>query len=262
MAENEIRKIIYFDKETIRNVLQEINRGDFSKTTEESMTFQSEGSAEVSLEVKLDIPFWDRFKFLFSSRIAASYMVRKDSSTTITSTELSEFEKLKSKLTKMEDITICDIENSSTSLRVAGGYLKMVKGGVDGVDIKEFKAVMDSYEGYDTYMAKKNQYVRFNNTAFLSNYKRNELLATTMTLYCIPVGKFRKDRFDFIEELSKMEHLVSKTSVKQTLADVYPPLNRLNEPLDKNVQSADNTEELIELLDAVYACISTGKKNG
>ena len=73
----------------------------------------------------------------------------------------------------------------------------MVKGGIDGVDAKEFKTVMDSYDGYDTYKVDAKCYVRFNNSAFVSNYKRNDLLTTTMTLYCIPVGTFDKERFDF-----------------------------------------------------------------
>ena len=33
MSENTINKIIYFDKETIKNILQEINKGDISKKT-------------------------------------------------------------------------------------------------------------------------------------------------------------------------------------------------------------------------------------
>lgn len=58
----------------------------------------------------------------------------------------------------------------------AGEYLRIVKGGVEGVDTKEFKAVMDNYDGYDTYSIDKNSYVRFNNLAFFSNYKINDLL--------------------------------------------------------------------------------------
>lgn len=76
---------------------------------------------------------------------------------------------------------------------MAGGYLKLVKGGVDKVDAKEFKTVMDSYDGYDTYKVDEKRYVRFNNEAFVSNYKRNDLLAATMTLYCIEVGEFSKN---------------------------------------------------------------------
>ena len=87
-----------------------------------------------------------------------------------------------------QDVILSDIENSSTFFRVAGGYLKIVKGGVEGVDTKEFKTVMDSYDGYDTYKISDKIYVRFNNTAFVSNYKRNDILTTMMTLYCIPAS--------------------------------------------------------------------------
>ena len=136
MSKKEIRKIIYFDKETIRNILQEQHHGDFSKTVEASSSVQNEGEIALSTEIKLDVPFIKRLSFLISGRIAASYIVKRDSSTTITSTELSEFEKLKSQLTKMIDVQLHDIENSSTSLRVAGGYLRIVKGEIDGVDKK------------------------------------------------------------------------------------------------------------------------------
>lgn len=146
-----INKIIYFDKETIRNILQEQDHGELSKTTDISTSVQNEGSvsAEASAKLKLDVPLLSRISFLFSGKIDASYMIKRDSTTTISSTEISEFEKLKPLLVPISDIQLTDIENSSTSLRVAGGYLKIIKGGVDGLDTKEFKTVMDSYDGYE-----------------------------------------------------------------------------------------------------------------
>ena len=85
MAKKEIRKIIYFDKETIRNILQEQHHGDYSKITESNVSMKSEGEIEASTKIKLDVPFFLRLSFLFNGRIAASYIVKKDSSTTITS---------------------------------------------------------------------------------------------------------------------------------------------------------------------------------
>lgn len=111
-----------------------------------------------------------RISFLFTGKIDAFYVIKRDSTTTISSTEISEFDKLKSSLISIPDIQLSDIENSSTSLRVAGGYLKIVKDGIDSLDTKEFKTVMDSYDGYDTYNVDKERYVRFNNSAFVSNY--------------------------------------------------------------------------------------------
>lgn len=266
MAKKEIRKIIYFDKETIRNILQEQHHGDYSKTTESNSSVKIEGAIETSSTIKLDVPFISRLSFLFSGRIAASYVVKKDSSTTITSTELSEFEKLKPQLKEIQSIQLHDIENSSTSLRVAGGYLRIVKGGVEGVDTKEFKAVMDNYDGYDTYSIDNNRYVRFNNLAFVSNYKRNDLLATTMTLYCIPVGKFDRERFDFIEEISKMEHLFSQTNRVKMLSDYYPPKTTSESAVVENLinveQKIRTDTDIVELFDVVYACINAEAKNG
>lgn len=262
MSDKRINKIIYFDKETIRNILQERDRGELIKKSDISTTIQNGGSvkAEASAKLKLDVPLLSRISFMFSGKIDASYVVRKDGLTTITSTEISEFEKLKGLLVRMDNVQISDIENSSTSLRVAGGYLKIVKGGIDGLDTKEFKTVMDSYDGYDTYSVDDKRYVRFNNVAFVSNYKRNDLLTTTMTLYCIPVGKFNRERFDFMKEMNKMETLFSTTTKVQTLADVYPPLNKNNSVLEGIKENKDNDN--VVLYDVLYASVSSEGSNG
>lgn len=265
MTKVEIRKIIYFDKETIRNILQEQYHGDYSKKSELSASVRSDGKIETSTKIKLNVPFISRLSFLFHGEIAASYIVKKDKSTTITSTELSEFEKIKSQLKEIKNIQLHDIENSSTSFRVAGAYLRFVKGGVDGVDTKEFKSVMDSYDGYDTYSINHGEYVRFNNSAFLSNYKRNDLLATTMTLYCIPVGEFNRERFDFIKEMSKMDQLFSQANKARTLYDFYPPKTTTkieNKEIYSNVEQNSNSDlDEVKLFDVVYACINAEVKN-
>ena len=261
MAKKEIRKIIYFDKETIRNILQEQHHGEYSKTTDVVRSAQSDGALEVSTMVKLDVPFISRLAFLLNGKLNASYVVKRDSTTTISSTEISEFETIKPQLISIDDIQLFDIENSSTSLRVAGGYLKIVKGGIEGMDTKEFKTVMDSYDGYDTYCIDPNRYVRFNNTAFVSNYKRNDLLTTKMSLYCIPVGKFSKERFDFIKEISKMEKLVSTADRGQTLADAFPSSLSPRKPI-KESETHKSEEDLVELYDVIYAYVTTEAVDG
>lgn len=262
MKKETVNKIIYFDKETIRNILQEKYHGEMSKKTDIFTSTQSQGaiSAEASAKVKLEVPFLSRIAFVFNGKLEASFIAKRDNATTISSTEISEFEKLKPLLIPICDTQLYDIENSSTSLRVAGGYLKIVKGGVDGVDTKEFKAVMDSYDGYDTYKIDDNRYVRFNNAAFVSNYKRNDLLTTTMTLYCIPVGNFERERFDFLKEIQKMEKLISTTESRQTLADVFPP--EISITTDTTVSSANEENDGITLYDVIYACISAEVHNG
>ncbi|MCD7747102.1 MAG: DUF6414 family protein [Firmicutes bacterium] len=263
MAENSINKIIYFDKETIRNILQERNHGKSLKETSISSSTQGQASAsaEVSAKLKLEVPIMSRLQFLFTGKIDASYVIKRDSTTTISSTEISEFEKLKSSLAEIPNVQLYDIENSSTSLRVAGGYLKIVKGGVDGLDTNEFKTVMDSYDGYDTYLVDDGCYVRFNNSAFVSNYKRNDLLTTRMTLYCISVGEFDKTRFDFVQEISKMERLVSTTNKQQTLADIHPSTIEVTENKTK-MDGAQKSKDKVVLYDVLYACVTADAKNG
>lgn len=261
MSSKRIRKIIYFDRETIRNILQEQHQGDYSKTIEKRSSFQSGGEIESSAQIKLNIPVLSRIYFLFSGKLSASYLIKRDGSTTITSTELSEFTKLKSQLIELKGVQIYDIENSSTSLRVAGGYMRIIKGGIDGVDTNEFNAVMNNYDGYDTYRINDSQYVRFNNSAFLSNYKRNDLMTTVLTLYCIPVGKFERKRFDYQNEILKMNRLFSQTDESgRKIADVYPPRQDLKTSTNTDNQNSEN-DNSIELFDVVYACIDAEVTN-
>lgn len=253
-----INKIIYFDKETIRNTLQERNKGTKETQIDLSTSLEGDSKMEANAKIKLAVPFLQRLYFLLSGELAIKYAIRRDSTTTITSTEISEFEKVKPLLKHFPKIQIYDIENSSTCFRVAGGYLRIVKGGVEGVDPKEFKTVMDSYDGYDTYKINEKEYVRFNNTAFVSNYKRNDLLVTQMDIYCVEIGEFDKKQFDFVDQISQMEKLFSRTNEKKKLADIYPPNNRLDKLDDKN---SSGQIHKIKLYDAVYACIPFGEKN-
>ncbi|GAB6181751.1 hypothetical protein JCM14036_30700 [Desulfotomaculum defluvii] len=257
-------KIIYFDKETISNILQELNKG--AKATQTGTTTSVKGSAgiEVGAKVKLAVPFLERLSFLFSGNISLSYVLQRDSTTTLTSTEVSEFEKLKPHLKEMKEVKVNDIENSSTFFRVAGGYLKMIKGGVDGVDIKEFNKVMDNYDGYDTYKVSKDVYVRFNNSAFISNYKRNDLLTTKMNIYCVLIGEFEKENFDFFKQIYKMESLITGVNKSQSLADLYPAKDsKLSEEIteDNDTYSSHKVtyeNDKINLYDVVYASIPFG----
>lgn len=260
MRKKQINKIIYFDRETIRNILQEWEKGQVSQKTDVSSTLQTEGnlSMDVSAKVKLEVPFFARLSFLFSGKLGTAFISKSDSLTTISSTEISEFEKLKPSLECIKNVTLYDIENSSTCLRAAGGYLRIIKGGIDGVDIREFKTVMDNYDGYDTYKVDENRYVRFNNSAFVSNYKRNDLLTTKMTLYCISVGHFEKDRFDFMKEISKMQELLSSTERTQSLADVFPSSIDISKHKKEEIFPSEGNKTT-ELYDVLYACISTGE---
>ena len=111
-----LNKIIYFDRETINNILQQSNRGE--KTIKTDATSTTKGAAELAAEsaIKLSVPFTKKLFFLFSGKLNASYVKQLDKTVTITSTDISEFEVLKSKLRSFENIQIKDIENSSTFL--------------------------------------------------------------------------------------------------------------------------------------------------
>ena len=252
----ELNKIIYFDKETIKNILQEYNKG-----TKQTVVNSSDSSSvaigsniEAEADIKLPLPFLSRLRFLFSSKISAEYISRIDETVTVTSTEISDFEKIKDGFAEFVDVTISDIENSATFFRVAGNYIRILKGGVKDVDTKEFKSVMEGYEGYDHYKIDDSTYIRFNTSAFLSNYKRNDLLNSRLRIYCIFIGKFPKSNFNFIEQLNKMQKL-STGAVPQTLGELYPSLNGDSEAADDGTSTVQQKADEIALYDVVYASI-------
>lgn len=254
-----IRKIIYFDRETIQNILQETNKG--SKTETSDSSFEGEAFINAGIagenEIKIDIPLLARIRFVFSAKLDAKYIRRDKSITSITSTEISEFESIQDKFKEFTGVKVFDIENSSTFFRVAGGYLQMAGQNVEGMNTKDFLSVMQSFEGYDVYKIDDITYVRFNTTAFVSNYKRNELLSTLMTMYCIPVGKFSASDFDFMKQLDKMQRLISTTNSPKTIAEIYPPkVNDEEESVLKSEDIVSKTVNSVTLYDVVYSCIA------
>lgn len=258
-TKTKINKIIYFDKETIRNILQQYYKGTKQTVTNEKDggSIKLESNIESEASIKMPLPFFARLKFLFSSKLATEYISQFDKTVTVTSTEISDFEKVKDGFTEFKEVIVSDIENSATFFRVAGNYIRILKSGVKDVDVKEFKNVMEGYEGYDHYKINNDTYLRFNSTAFLSNYKRNDLLNSKLTVYCIFIGSFPKSSFDFIDQLNKMQNLTTVTS-NETIGDIYPNIlnNDICEGKPSCKDSKTTSETHIKLFDVVYASIS------
>ena len=254
-----INKIIYFDKETIRNILQQYYKGSKQTVTnnKDSGVVKLESNIEAEASIKIPLPFFSRLKFLFSSKLESKYVAQFDKTVTVTSTEISDFEKVKEGFTEFNNIIVSDIENSATFFRVAGNYTRILKSGVKDVDTKEFKNVMEGYEGYDHYKIDDETYIRFNSTAFLSNYKRNDLLNSKLTAYCIFIGSFPKSSFDFIDQLNKMQNLTTVTP-NQTIGDIYPHILNANvsEETTSGLDTKTAPETHIKLFDVVYASIT------
>ena len=251
------RKIIYFDRETIKNILQEKNKGTRVKTsgTARQVSTSVTTDAEASSNIYLGVPVLARIKFVFTGALQMRFLLKYDSTTTITSTEISDFESIQDEFITFENKQVYDIENSSTFFRVAGGYLEMLGNNVEGVNVKEFKSVMDSFEGYDVYKIDDSTYIRFNNTAFVNNYKRNDLLTTKITSYCVPVGQFIVDDFNFMKQLTKMQNMLTSVNASQSIADVYPSDSPHREASVPEDRSGTNNKP-IALYDVVYACIA------
>ena len=171
------RKIIYFDRETIKNILQEKNKGTRVKTsgTARQASTSVTTDAEASSNIYLGVPVLARIKFVFTGAL----QMRIDDST----------------------------------------------------------------------------YIRFNNTAFVSNYKRNDLLTTKITSYCVPVGQFIVDDFNFIKQLTKMQNMLTSVNASQSIADVYPSDSPHREASVPEDRSGTNNKP-IALYDVVYACIA------
>ena len=67
-------------------------------------------------------------------------------------------------------------------------------------------------------------------------------------------------RFDFIQEISKMERLISTAEKPQTLADLYPSEIEINSKTDM-LNSQKETEN-VTLYDVLYACVTAEASNG
>ena len=106
MNNNKLYKIIYFDKETISNILQELNKGTKSIQTGTTTSAKGAGEIDAGAKIELGVPFLQRLSFFLSGKIAISYVMQRNSTTTITSTEISEFEKLKPFLKEIQSVQI------------------------------------------------------------------------------------------------------------------------------------------------------------
>lgn len=249
----QIGKIIYFDKETISNILQKRNKGLLSNQQDSHTSKSLETSASTMLDasVSFSVPLLSRLKFLFTSSLLAKYVRESDVRTTITSTELSQFASVKPDLISFSHVKLSDVPNSATCFRVAGTYMTVLKGQLD-FDVNSFKAALESYDGYDLYKVDDDTYVRFNNSAFLSNYKRNEILLTEMELYCIPVGTFEESAFDFQKTIESFAEILSAEETPTTLAEAFPLMQAESFGSSTNTALAEKPKT-IRLFDVLYA---------
>ncbi len=138
-----LNKIIYFDKETIRNILQEKNKGAKSTQTDISSAAAVSGdlSAEVSSKVKMEVPLLARLSFLFKVRIAMSYALTRDKTNTITMNEIW------SKVAECPEVlSVAELYKAvSPTIQVAGENARTIKNKVQAaVETLLFQEVMDS----------------------------------------------------------------------------------------------------------------------
>lgn len=258
---NSLKKIVYFDRETINNALQRENRGVVQETSSQSSNkfLNGDASAKSHFSTALGVPFIGRLKFLFNGKIELQYLREWDSRTTVTSTDISMFRVIESSLESFNKVQLHDVKNSLTSFRVAATFLKLAKPDNQDFNIREVADLLTSMEGYDLYDIGNNQYVRFNQKAYLSNYKRNDISMSVLDLYCMQVGDYPSDSFDYLKKLSVMQSLFDVPTEKdKTLEDIYFSSN-LPEGIEveqkscsKNKQSNQN----IKLYDVLCAYVS------
>lgn len=83
------------------------------------------------------------------------------------------------------------------------------------------------------------------------------MLNTTLTIYCIPVGEFDKERFDFMKQIEQMQTLFSFEGISNgALSDVFP-ISKGEDSALSEIYTNDTPEKsyMIKLYNAVYACI-------
>lgn len=199
---NGVSKIIYFDKETLRNSLEEYNGGFvYNRLTKETGR-DSAALGKVESTIGLSIPFFEKLKFLFNVNIYHNYLKRKDSKVILTSTEISEFKKIEKFFLCFKNKRVSDIKNSATHFEAVISYVNLLKNGSEeNKCLEAFKGFREHAEGYDLYKIDDENYVRFNKNAFISNTHRTELLLTQVDMYCIYAGLFEKKEFNFVNKI-------------------------------------------------------------
>ena len=250
------QKIVYFDKETIGNLLQQNFGGSLSvsESSDSRASFATNGNVSASTSINLSVPFAARVKFLFSGRISAFYIKQTSSLISVTSTDISQFEEIRDGLELFKSKNLYNIKNSLTSFRLAASYANVLAGGVDNINTKELVALLNETEGYNLYGIDEENYVRFNAKAFVSNYRINDVLHSTLDLYCIKVGIFRKSEFDYIRQITEMQDLFEIDQYSnQTIGDVFPPAAPAAPKTDFQLASSD---DLVTLHDVICAYIS------
>lgn len=262
VKKQEFKKIVYFDRETINNALQRQNDGLVQKiqTQSANKSLEVETVLDAQASTSLNVPFFARLKFAFSGRLDMQYMRELSNTTTVTSSDISQFKSIEKLLTRYSDVQLRDIKNSLTSLRIAAAFTRLIKTNNAEFNYREMADLLDGMEGYDLYDIGEGRYVRFNQMAYLSNYKRNDIAMSGLDLYCIKVGSYNEEEFDYIRRLNSMQSLFDLGDGQdKTLADVYLS----NDPaLQVRTEKPDDLGALrtrVALFDVVCAYISEAK---
>lgn len=249
----DFRKIVYFDGETIDNSLQSSNGGSYANVVETTGLTRLGVDAGLSTSVALKVPLQARLAFALTGRLEAKYKHEWTNKTTITSTDISRFEENKSRFCVFKNVKLSDIVNSLTLLRLLAAIGKIAGTISDEVDLRELSNLLNDLEGYDVFDIGIDRYVRFNQNAYLSNYRRNDLSLSKLTIYCIEVGEFDQIEFDYMNKLNNIQTIVNINNQNTTLAEFLEPADSKSE----NDACVDNdADTTITLYDAVCAYVN------
>mgnify|MGYP000111147683 CR=1 FL=1 len=256
--DSNLKKIVYFDRETINNALQRQNRGLIQNTQTQSSNTSLDAKAHIvsDFSASLNVPFLSRLKFLFNGKLKIDYLREWDSRTTVTSTDISQFQSIEENLTSFSKVQLYDVKNSLTSFRVAATFSRLVRTTNQDFNVKEASDLLSSMEGYDLYDIKDKRYVRFNQNAYLSNYKRNDISMSILDLYCVKVGTYDLDDFDYLKKLNSMQSLFDISGIQaKTLDDIYFEEKNPDGSMSSQTNTSHN-ENVIALYDVLCAYVS------
>jgi hypothetical protein len=252
-------KIIYFDRETVGNMLQQLHGGTMANVISRSIdsVTDAEADANAEVQVNLGVPVWTRIKFAFTGKLSAKYINKSSSVTTVTATDIGQFREIRDKLIEFDNRSLHDIKNSLTSFRMAAGFLNVMREGIDGVKSKELMDMLENSEGYGLYDIGEDKYVRFNSKAFVSNYKLNDVLLSKLDLYCTPVGSFDRKEFDYLKRVESIGALfTSASNNSRPLDEIYPGLTVTETAKNGQGTPSRSQASQVKLYDVVCAYIA------
>lgn len=220
-----MKKIVYFDEESVTDYVQVKLGGNLEKTTE--LLDEKDAGAETEANAKVSVGITSMLKKIIGfgaeagveANTYASIQRNKMVKSIIQNTILTDFiglvngieEDNKDDLKIFKDYKISVEKDSLSYFVMISPYLTMLKNngaiqaGEFDIEINKMDEAIKGGKGYYEFIGKKGKHIvvfRFNINAFKNNYRIADLVKMKLTLYAICVGETTLEQLNINNELN------------------------------------------------------------